>query len=101
MAKRNFSMHPHGVFYQKSSEGAKYLDNTAGSAKKDDDVMPGTTHVYDWQVKPENAPEQGDDNCIPWVYHSHVFAVNDINTGAVGMSFSLNKLKKTLLLALC
>ncbi len=77
-------MHPHGVFYQKSSEGAKYLDNTAGSAKKDDDVMPGTTHVYDWHVKPENAPEQGDDNCIPWVYHSHISPVNDINTGTVG-----------------
>src|SRR5690348_15867509 len=29
-ASRPYSVHPHGVFYSKSSEGAAYLDNTSG-----------------------------------------------------------------------
>ena len=32
-ASRNFSVHPHGVFYLKDSEGALYNDNTAGRSK--------------------------------------------------------------------
>ena len=35
------SMHPHGVFYTKSSEGAPYADGTNGAAKADDAVPPG------------------------------------------------------------
>ena len=30
---RKFSVHPHGVFYLKDSEGALYNDNTAGRSK--------------------------------------------------------------------
>ena len=85
MAKRNFSMHPHGTFYSKSSEGAQYLDNTSGHDKKDDSVPPGAIHKYEWFVNAENTPKEGDDKCIPWVYHSHVVPGKDINTGTVGM----------------
>ena len=35
-ANRNFSVHPHGVFYLKDSEGALYNDNTAGRNKVSD-----------------------------------------------------------------
>jgi hypothetical protein len=40
------SVHPHGVFYAKNSEGAPYNDGTHG-AKKADDAVPtgGTTHT--------------------------------------------------------
>ena len=48
------SMHPHGVLYAKSSEGAPYDDGTGGSDKADDAVPTGGTHTYIWQV-PERA----------------------------------------------
>lgn len=35
-----FSMHPHGVLYEKDSEGADYNDNTAGKDKDDGCVAP-------------------------------------------------------------
>ena len=85
MAKREFTMHPHGVSYEKSSEGAIYEDYTKGKQKKDDKVQPGQTHVYKWKLNPENGPTRGDQACIPTVYHSHIMVANDINTGLIGM----------------
>ncbi len=90
MASRNFSMHPHGVFYEKSAEGARYLDDTSGQDKKDDAVQPGTTHRYQWEVKPENGPTDGDEGCIAFVYHSHILPIEDINTGTVGKIYVSN-----------
>jgi len=40
------SVHPHGVFYEKDSEGAAYNDGTGGPDKADDAVPPGGTHTY-------------------------------------------------------
>eukprot|EP00794_Sanderia_malayensis_P014202 gene14202-15684_t len=91
MAKRNFTMHPHGVFYEKSSEGAIYMDGTSGQAKADDAVQPGTVHKYQWKIKPENGPTDGDEQCIAWVYHSHVNPAMDINTGTVGILLTCKK----------
>ena len=45
---------PHGVFYEKDSEGAPYNDGTSGTDKADDAVPPGGRHTYVWQV-PERA----------------------------------------------
>ena len=42
---RPYSVHPHGVFYTKSSEGVPYNDGTSGGDKADDGVPPGGTHV--------------------------------------------------------
>jgi len=53
-ATRSYSMHPHGVFYAKNAEGAKYLDGTSGADRKDDAVAPGASYVYVWAV-PERA----------------------------------------------
>ena len=36
------SMHPHGVFYDKASEGAPYADGTSGARKADDAVPPAS-----------------------------------------------------------
>jgi FtsP/CotA-like multicopper oxidase with cupredoxin domain len=36
-----YSVHPHGVFYEKNSEGAPYADGTSGFDKSDDAVLPG------------------------------------------------------------
>jgi FtsP/CotA-like multicopper oxidase with cupredoxin domain len=65
------SIHSHGVFYKKDSEGAMYDDGTSGNDKADDDVMPGNIHVYTWQVPERAGPGSGDSNSLVWLYHSH------------------------------
>jgi FtsP/CotA-like multicopper oxidase with cupredoxin domain len=50
------SMHSHGVFYNKASEGASYDDGTTGDDKADDDVPPAKTHVYSWEVRERAGP---------------------------------------------
>uniref|UniRef100_A0A8C5DCQ1 ferroxidase n=1 Tax=Gouania willdenowi TaxID=441366 RepID=A0A8C5DCQ1_GOUWI len=73
-ASRNYSMHPHGVFYEKNTEGALYPDGTSNILKKDDSVPPGANYTYRWEVRPEFAPTNDDSNCLTWVYHSHLDA---------------------------
>jgi FtsP/CotA-like multicopper oxidase with cupredoxin domain len=65
------SVHPHGVFYDKSSEGALYGDGTRGDAKADDSVAPGTTHTYTWQVPDRAGPGPADPSSVVWLYHDH------------------------------
>ena len=77
-------MHPHGVFYTKSSEGAPYDDGTSGADKADDGVPPGGTHVYEWIVPERAGPGPHDGSSVLWMYHSHVNEVRDINTGLFG-----------------
>jgi manganese oxidase len=45
-ASHSYSMHPHGVLYQKDSEGADYHDGTSSAEKADGGVPPGATHTY-------------------------------------------------------
>ncbi|XP_030648847.1 hephaestin-like protein 1 [Chanos chanos] len=90
-ASRRYSMHPHGVFYEKDSEGALYPDGTSGRLKQDDAVPPGETHTYTWTVTPEYAPTRGDANCLTWVYHSHHDAPRDINSGLIGALLTCKK----------
>ncbi|XP_066507693.1 ferroxidase HEPHL1 [Hoplias malabaricus] len=90
-ASRTYSMHPHGVFYEKNSEGAMYPDGTSGAMKQDDGVAPGGTHTYRWTVKPEYAPTHGDPNCLTWAYHSHVVAPRDISSGLIGALLTCKK----------
>ena len=79
-----FSMHPHGVFYEKDSEGAPYNDGTTGADKADDAVPPGGTHTYTWQVPERAGPGPGDPSTILWMYHSHVDEPADTNAGLIG-----------------
>jgi FtsP/CotA-like multicopper oxidase with cupredoxin domain len=65
------SIHAHGVFYNKDSEGASYDDGTSGNDKADDDVPPGSTHTYTWQVPERAGPGPGDPSSLVWLYHSH------------------------------
>lgn len=78
------SMHPHGVLYAKSSEGAPYNDGTSGSDVADDAVPPGGTHTYVWQVPERAGPGPMDGSSILWMYHSHPDEPKDTNTGLVG-----------------
>ncbi|KAJ8367968.1 hypothetical protein SKAU_G00079960 [Synaphobranchus kaupii] len=90
-ASRPYSLHPHGVFYEKDSEGALYPDGTTGRFKHDDAVPPGENHTYTWIVKPEFAPTDGDANCLTWVYHSHGDAPRDISSGLIGALLTCKK----------
>jgi FtsP/CotA-like multicopper oxidase with cupredoxin domain len=82
-ATRPYSMHPHGVFYNKDSEGSSYDDGTSGNDKADDNVPPGKTHVYIWQIPERAGPGPGDLSSIMWLYHSH--STKDVESGLVGM----------------
>jgi manganese oxidase len=81
-ADRPYTVHPHGVFYEKASEGAPYDDDdgvTVGDA-----VPPNATHVYRWPIPDRAGPGPSDGSSIVWMYHSHVDEPRDANTGLVG-----------------
>lgn len=83
-ARHPFSVHAHGVFYNKDSEGALYNDGTAGADKADDSVAPGGTYLYTWLVPERAGPGPGDPSSIMWMYHSHTDEVHDVNSGLLG-----------------
>jgi manganese oxidase len=79
-----YSMHPHGVLYQKADEGSPYADGVADSAKPGDSVPPGGTYTYSWQVPERAGPGPNDPSSIAWLYHSHVNERQDVNSGLLG-----------------
>ena len=79
-----YTMHPHGVFYNKDSEGAPYADGSAGADKEDDGVQPGKTHVYVWPVPERAGPAHGEGSSVQWMYHSHNVEDSDLNAGLIG-----------------
>ncbi len=83
-ANRPYSVHPHGVFYPKNSEGVPYNDSTSAADKRDDAVAPGATYTYVWLVPERAGPGPMDGSSVMWMYHSHVDEVRDINTGLMG-----------------
>jgi FtsP/CotA-like multicopper oxidase with cupredoxin domain len=72
-------MHPHGVFYDKASEGAgtRGVDNFYG-------VPPGGSYTYEWYVTEQASPLPDGPSSIVWLYHSHVDEAIDTNSGLVG-----------------
>jgi len=78
------SIHPHGVFYEKSAEGAPYADGTSGAAKADDAVQPGETYTYTWNVPDRAGPGPMDGSSVMWMYHSHTDEIADTNAGLIG-----------------
>lgn len=78
------SVHPHGVFYKKDSEGAPYNDGTSGADKDDDAVPTGGTHTYSWPVPDRAGPGPGDGSSVMWMYHSHTDEVGDTYAGLTG-----------------
>jgi len=78
------SVHPHGVFYAKNSEGAPYNDGTHVANKADDAVPTGGTHTYVWDVPPRAGPGPDDGSSVMWMYHSHTDEVSDTYAGLMG-----------------
>ena len=83
-ASRPFSMHPHGVFYEKASEGSMYADNVPHDQKMGSMVPPGATFTYEWGVPERAGPGPEDPSSIVWLYHSHVDEYKDVASGLVG-----------------
>ncbi len=75
------SLHPHGVFYEKESEGAPYNDGVDPARKS---AAPGATESYTWPVPERAGPTEHEMSSVLWMYHSHVNEVADANAGLVG-----------------
>jgi len=78
------SVHPHGVFYDKASEGAPYADGAGPGTRADDAVAPGDTYTYTWNVPERAGPGPMDGSSTLWMYHSHVDEPGDTNAGLIG-----------------
>jgi hephaestin len=78
------SVHPHGVFYEKDSEGAPYNDDTSGDDRSDDAVPTGGEHIYTWLVPDRAGPGPQDGSSVMWMYHSHTDEVADTYAGLMG-----------------
>lgn len=83
-ATHPFSMHPHGVLYEKDSEGADYNDNTSGKDQEDGCVAPGATHTYTWRIPERAGPGPQDPSSVFWLYHSHCDELRDVSSGLFG-----------------
>jgi FtsP/CotA-like multicopper oxidase with cupredoxin domain len=84
-ASHPYSMHPHGVLYQKDSEGADYNDGTSGADMADGGVPPGATHTYIWQIPERSGPGPNDPSSVFWLYHSHSDELRDVASGLFGV----------------
>jgi len=82
-ASHPFTMHAHGVFYAKDSEGAGYDDGSTAPDKNG--VPPGKIHVYTWEVPERAGPGPNDPSSIVWLYHSHANEQRDVESGLVGV----------------
>ncbi len=81
-ARFSFSFHPHGVSYQKGSEGAPY--NDLEGINGGDSIPPGGTWTYTWPVPARAGPGPMDGSSVLWMYHSHVDESGDTNAGLIG-----------------
>nr|XP_013809294.1 PREDICTED: hephaestin isoform X6 [Apteryx mantelli mantelli] len=90
-AGRPYTIHPHGVFYEKDSEGSLYPDMSPQDQKKDDAVFPGGNYTYTWTVPEDHSPTADDPNCLTWIYHSHIDAPKDIASGLIGPLLTCKK----------
>lgn len=77
------SLHPHGVAYERDSEGAMYADGME-HPEANGLVPPGKTHTYTWLVREEAGPGPQDGSSIAWLYHSHNYEPKDVNAGLIG-----------------
>jgi FtsP/CotA-like multicopper oxidase with cupredoxin domain len=80
---QSYSMHPHGVFYEKSSEGSYYNDG-ANDSTHNGVVAAGGTHTYTWKIPERAGPGPSDPSSVVWLYHSHNYEARDTDAGLIG-----------------
>ncbi len=71
------NMHPHGLRYDKNSEGAYYIPFGKG-----DRVVSGAKYTYHWFATEASGPGPGQPSSIVWWYHAH--ESSEINAGLLG-----------------
>ena len=76
----SYSIHPHGVLYNKASEGSRYNDGVNETGV----VAPGETYTYNWFVPPRAGPSETESNCVVWSYYSCVNCRADPYAGLTG-----------------
>ncbi|MCX6780894.1 MAG: multicopper oxidase domain-containing protein [Candidatus Magasanikbacteria bacterium] len=89
-ADKPYSIHPHGVHYDKDNEGASMGSSAAmmgadknmeGAGAK---IMPGEKFTYTWFATPDSAPQPSEGGSKVWWYHSHVDITQDVYDGLLG-----------------
>ncbi|XP_046574976.1 hephaestin-like protein [Haliotis rubra] len=86
-ASREYSVHAHGATYNKTDEGALYNDGYHNVTTSADLVKPGDNYTYTWNITEESGPALGGEECVSWMYHSHIDTTLDINSGLVGFVY--------------
>ncbi|XP_071063667.1 coagulation factor V isoform X2 [Dasypus novemcinctus] len=84
LAPRPYSLHAHGLSYEKSSEGKTYEDDSPEWFKEDNAVQPNSSYTYVWHATERSAPEDPGSACRAWAYYSAVNPEKDIHTGLIG-----------------
>ena len=80
-ASQPYSMHPHGVSYDRDSEGTPYPDTSMDGSGL---VPPGQTHTFVWNVPERAGPGDDDASSVVWLYHSHNWEPRDVESGLIG-----------------
>ena len=83
-ATHPYGMHPHGVRYEKDSEGANYNGGSGDMEDRGACIAPGATHTYTWQVPDRAGSGPNDPSSLFWLYHSHCDELRDVASGLFG-----------------
>uniref|UniRef100_H0X1W2 Coagulation factor V n=1 Tax=Otolemur garnettii TaxID=30611 RepID=H0X1W2_OTOGA len=84
LASRPYSLHAHGLSYEKSSEGKTYEDDSPEWFKEDNAVPPNSSYTYVWHATGRSGPESPGSACRAWAYYSSVNPEKDIHSGLIG-----------------
>ncbi|XP_047560951.1 coagulation factor V isoform X3 [Lutra lutra] len=84
LASRPYSLHAHGLSYEKSSEGKTYEDDSPEWFKEDNAVHPNSSYTYVWHATTRSGPESPGSACRAWAYYSAVNPEKDIHSGLIG-----------------
>ncbi|KAM6154284.1 coagulation factor V [Erethizon dorsatum] len=84
LASRPYSLHAHGLAYEKSSEGKTYEDDSPEWFKDDNAVQPNSSYTYVWHATDRSGPENTGSACRAWAYYSAVNPEKDIHSGLIG-----------------
>jgi manganese oxidase len=78
-SRQPHNIHPHGLRYDKDSEGALYLPWGAGSR-----IAPGGRFTYHWLADEGSGPGPGQLSSVVWWYHPHTDEPRETNSGLMG-----------------
>ncbi|XP_027753564.1 coagulation factor V [Empidonax traillii] len=84
LASRPYSLHAHGLLYEKSSEGSIYDDESTAWFKEDDEIQPNNSYIYVWYANRRSGPVQSGAACRSWIYYSDLNLEKDIHSGLIG-----------------